>query len=72
MWTSLIAVGIAASIDLSVVNLASQIDKVRDARHSPVVEFAAPHNVPDLDQFPGTSPVSTQKSQQSVPLEPDV
>jgi hypothetical protein len=72
MWTSLIAVGIAASVSLSVVNLASQIDRVRDARHSPVVEFAVPHNVPDLDQFPSTSPVSTQKSQQSVHLEPGV
>jgi hypothetical protein len=68
MWTSLIAVGIAASVSLSVVNLASQIDKVRDARQSPVVKFAVPHNVPDWDQFPGTSPVSPQKRH----LEPGV
>jgi hypothetical protein len=72
MWTSLIAVGIAASVSLSVVNLASQIDKIRDARHSPVVEFAVPHSGPDVDQFLDTSPVSTQKSQQNVHLEPGV
>jgi hypothetical protein len=41
MWVTLIATAIAASISLSVVNLTSEINKVRNARHSPGVEITA-------------------------------
>ncbi len=53
MWVTLIAAATAASICLSVVNLASQINKVRNFRHSPVVESTAPHNAPRQEQSPG-------------------
>ena len=55
MWVTLIAAATAASICLSVVNLASQINKVRNSRHSPVVESTAPHNAPLQEQSPGIS-----------------
>ena len=41
MWVTLIATAIAASICLSVVNLTSEINKVRDARNSAGVESTA-------------------------------
>jgi hypothetical protein len=69
MWLTLIATATAAAICLSVINLAFQINKVRDARHLPVVEFTLPHNVPLRDQSPGT-PINAQKNQRSVPFDP--
>jgi hypothetical protein len=64
MWATLIATAMAASVCLSVVNLASQINKVRDARHSPIVEFKP------LDQTRGTSTISAQKNQKNVHVDP--
>lgn len=39
MWTTLFSTAMAASICLSVVNLASEIHKRRDARNLPGVEL---------------------------------
>jgi hypothetical protein len=61
MWVTLITTAMAASVCLSVVNLASQINKVRDVRHAPIIEFSPPHKSPD--QSPGASTVSAQKYQ---------
>jgi hypothetical protein len=38
MWASLFTIAVAASICLSVVNLASEINKIRDARYPPAIE----------------------------------
>jgi hypothetical protein len=67
MWLTLIATATAAAICLSVVNLAFQIKKVRNARHSPVVVFTVPHNVPD--QSPGRL-INAEMNQRSVPFDP--
>jgi hypothetical protein len=50
MWVTLIATAVAASICLSVVNLTSEINKVRNARHSPGVEITGQRST----QFMGT------------------
>jgi hypothetical protein len=42
MWITFIATAIAASVCLSVVNLASEINKIRDVRFSPSLENIAP------------------------------
>ena len=44
MWTTLIPTAIAGAICLSVVNLASEINKVREARNVPGVELTAQRN----------------------------
>ena len=68
MWVTLIATAMAASVCLSVVNLASQINKVQDARHSTIVEFTPPHKL--LDQTPGASTISAQKNQKNLHVDP--
>ena len=68
MWITLITTAMAASVCLSVVNLASQINKVRDARPAPIVESTAPHG--SLDRSPGTSTISAQKLQKNVHVDP--
>ena len=40
MWTSLFAIAVAAAVCLSAVNLASEINKIQEARHSTVVEYS--------------------------------
>jgi hypothetical protein len=62
MWVTLIATAMAASVCLSVVNLVSQINKVRDAPHSPIAAFSAPRNAADHDQSQGTPTRSAQKN----------
>jgi hypothetical protein len=48
MWTSLFAIAVAAAVCLSVVNLASEIDKIHEAPHSVVVEHSMPSGAPPL------------------------
>ena len=62
MWATLIATAVAASICLSVVNLTSEINKVRDARHSPGVEITAQRNTSPRDQPSGTPTINAQKN----------
>jgi hypothetical protein len=62
MWVTLIATAIAASICLSVVNLTSEINKVRNARQSPGVEITAQRNTFPRDQSMGTPTISAQKN----------
>jgi hypothetical protein len=50
MWITFIATAIAASVCLSVVNLASEINKIRDVRSSPPLENIAPSNAPPSEQ----------------------
>jgi hypothetical protein len=54
MWVTFIATAIAASTCLSMVNLASHLNRVRDARLSPVIESTAPSSAPLPDWSLGT------------------
>jgi hypothetical protein len=42
MWDSLFAIAVAAAVSLSAVNLASEIGKIHEVRHSVVVEHSMP------------------------------
>jgi len=42
MWASLFAIAVAAAVCLSAINLASEMNKIQEARHSAVVEYGAP------------------------------
>jgi hypothetical protein len=57
MWITFIATGVAAAVCLSVVNLASEINRIRDVRVSPPVEYNALSKAPRLEQ-PQTQPES--------------
>jgi hypothetical protein len=48
MWASLFAIGVAAAVCLSAVNLASEMDRIHEARHSVVVEHSMPPGAPPL------------------------
>jgi hypothetical protein len=45
MWTTLIPTAIAAAMLATVVNLASEINKIREARHLPGVELTSQREV---------------------------
>jgi hypothetical protein len=45
MWTTLIPTAIAAALLATVVNLASEINKIQGARHLPGVELTLPRDV---------------------------
>jgi hypothetical protein len=62
MWVTLIATAIAASISLSVVNLSSEINKVRNARHSPGVEITAQRSTFPRDLSMGTPTNGAQQN----------
>jgi len=53
MWITLIATAIAASVCLSVLNLASEINKIRDAKNTQSLEYDVPSNMSRLDQSVG-------------------
>ena len=50
MWITLIATAVATAVCLSVVNLASEINRIRDARVSPSIEYNALSKAPRLEQ----------------------
>jgi len=62
MWITLIATAIAASVCLSAVNLASEINKIRDARSAPPLEYVTPSNLPRLEQSVGATKTSEFRS----------
>ena len=66
MWVTLITTAMAASVCLSVVNLASQINKVRDVRHAPIIEYSPPHQGPD--QSPGASTVTPRNIRRAMSI----
>jgi hypothetical protein len=45
MWTTLIPTAIAAALLATVVNLASEINKIQEARHLPGVELTSQRDV---------------------------
>jgi hypothetical protein len=50
MWVSLFAIAVAAAVCLSAANLASEINKIHEARHSAVVEYSAPSDAPPAER----------------------
>ena len=42
MWASLFAIAVAAAVCLSAVNLASEINKIQEAKHTAAVEYSRP------------------------------
>jgi hypothetical protein len=48
MWASFFAIAVAAAICLSAVNLASEINKIQQAKHAAAVEYRAPTGAPPL------------------------
>jgi hypothetical protein len=68
MWITLIATAIAAAVCLSAVNLASEINKIRDARNAPSLEYGAPSNMPRLDRSVDTTRTSELRSVNSSPV----
>ena len=61
MWVTLIATAMAASVCACVVNLASEISKIRDARYSPGVEITVARK--PGGQIPETPTIGVQKTQ---------
>ena len=58
MWGTLIAIALAASVCLSIVNLASELDKIRAARYP---EYSTPSE-PIRDESPVQLTIKNQKS----------
>ena len=50
MWVTFIATAVATAVCLSVVNLASEINRIRDARVSPSIEYNALSRAPRVEQ----------------------
>ena len=50
MWITFIATAVATAVCLSVVNLASEINRIRDASISPSIEYNALSNAPRWQQ----------------------
>ena len=50
MWITFVATAVAAAVCLSVVNLACEINRIRDLRVSPSIEHNALSNMPRLEQ----------------------
>jgi hypothetical protein len=48
MWDSFFAIAVAVAVCLSAVHLASEIEKINEARHSVVVEHSLPSGAPPL------------------------
>jgi hypothetical protein len=58
MWASFFTIAVAAAIGLSVVNLASEINKIQAAPHSTAVRYSTPPGAPPSEQAneAGTAP----------------
>jgi hypothetical protein len=46
MWASIFTIAVAASVCLSAVNLASEMKKIQEVRHSAIVEHGTPSGAP--------------------------
>jgi hypothetical protein len=62
MWASLFTIAVAASICLSAVNLACEINKIQVARHSPIVEYSTPSGAPPSERPAGAGGSATEKN----------
>jgi hypothetical protein len=55
MWASLFTIAVAAAVCLSAVNLASEINKIQEARHAAAVEYSTPTGAPPATDTGGSS-----------------
>jgi hypothetical protein len=62
MWASVFTIAVAASICLSVVNLASEINKIQVVRHSPVIEYSTPSGAPPSERPTKAGGSATEKN----------
>jgi len=51
MWVTFIATAVATAVCLSVVNLASEINRIRDVRVSPSTEYNTLSDAPRLERL---------------------
>jgi hypothetical protein len=61
MWASLFTTAVAAAVCLSAVNLASEINKIQEARHWAVVEHSAPSAAPPSERATDAEGSANQK-----------
>ena len=61
MWDLLFAIAVAAAVCLSAVNVASEINKIRDVRFSRSLEYIAPSNAPPSEQPQSVASSTSQK-----------
>jgi len=62
MWASLFTIAIAASIGFSLVNLASEINKIQAARHLTVVEYGTLAGTPTSERATEAKGTATRKN----------
>jgi hypothetical protein len=62
MWASLFTIAVAASIGLSVVNLASELNKIEAARHLTVVKYSTPAGAPPSERATEAGGTATRKN----------
>ena len=62
MWDLLFTIAVAAAVCLSAVNVASEINKIRDARYSPAVEYSAPFGAPASERMSDAVGSATRKT----------
>jgi hypothetical protein len=62
MWASLFTIAVAASICLSVVNLASEINKIQEAKHAAAAEYSTPTGAPPSKRATDTGGSATQRT----------
>jgi hypothetical protein len=60
MWNTIITTAIAASVCLSVVNLASEINKIHDLRYASSVEYKPQSDLRRLEQSLGAESTNHQ------------
>jgi hypothetical protein len=52
MWASLFTIAVAAAVCLSAVNLASEINKIQEAKHTAAIEHSTPTGAPPSERAP--------------------
>jgi hypothetical protein len=62
MWASIFTIAVAAAICLTTINLASEINKIQEARHSAVVEYSTPSSAPASERATDTGGIANQTS----------
>jgi hypothetical protein len=55
MWASIFTIAVAAAIGLATANLASEINKIQEVRHSAVVQHSPTSAVPPSDTSGSTT-----------------
>jgi hypothetical protein len=62
MWASLFTIAVAAAVCLSAVNLASEINKIQEAKHAVAVQYSRPAGVPPAERATDMSNSTTRKT----------